>query len=100
MTKKKSKKCNADFLPCYDYVVEAKKLCRPSPDIFRICNMSPDTYYITETQAIIPLQPLVVQTFNRILEIPRVTNSILEKKEAAGGQVVDLEGGLKAGSDT
>ena len=43
-TKKKSKKCNADFLPCYNYISDEKKLCCPPRD----------QYFITEYVATIP----------------------------------------------
>ena len=83
-----SKECNADFLPCYSYISQAKKFCRPPVD----------QYFITETCATIPLKALVIQTIDRILEIPRVKQNILERKENDPNVSAKLT--LKIGSDT
>ena len=88
-TKQKSAECNADFLPCYTYVSDEKKMCRPPRD----------NYVITETVATIPLQPLAIHTADRILEIPYLKEVVLEmKEEAENGVELELEG--KIGSDT
>ena len=86
--KKVSKACNADFLPCYDYISEAKKFCRPPRD----------QYFITETSATIPLKALAIQTIDRILQIPRVKQDILELKETDPNIRIILT--IKAGNDT
>ena len=87
--KQKSSKCNADFLPCYDYILAEKIFCRPSRDL----------YFITETEACIPLKALALHTIDRILEIPTVKQPILEAKESGDG-VVDLKYKQKVGNDT
>ena len=86
--KKISKACNADFLPCYDYISQAKKLCRPPRD----------QYFITETSAIVPLKALVIHTIDRILQIPRVEQDILERKRTEPNMSAKLT--LKIGNDT
>ena len=80
--------CNANFLPCYTYVSEEKLFCRPSRD----------HYFITETVAVVPLQPLAVHTIDWILEIPRVKKVVLEMKEETG--IVSLLLKEKVGNDT
>ena len=84
--------CNADFLPCYTYVSEEKKTCRPPRD----------QYVITETVATIPLQPLAIHTVDRILEIPWLKEVVLEMKEEAENvnEILELELEGKVGSDT
>ena len=86
--KKVSKSCNADFLPNHMYISQARKLCRPPREL----------YSINETESIIPLKPLVVHTIQRIFEIPRVRNRILELKEKENITGVTLT--MKGGSDT
>ena len=88
-TKKKSRQCNADFLPCYNYISDEKKLCRPPRD----------EYLITEYVATIPLKALLVHTIDRILEIDWVTQRFLELKETAT-EVQELLFDCKIGNDT
>ena len=86
--KKVSKDCNADFLPCYDRISKVKVFCRPPRD----------SYFITETSGVIPLKALAIQTIDRILQIPRVKQDILELKETEPN--VTTKFSLKIGSDT
>ena len=86
--KKVSKDCNADFLPCYDRISKVKVFCRPPRD----------TYFITETNAVIPLKALAIHTIDRILQIPRVKQDILELKEKEPN--VSTKFILRIGSDT
>ena len=88
-TKKKSKQCNADFLPCYNYISDEKKLCRPPRD----------QYFITEYVATIPLKALLLHSIDRILEIPWVIQRFLELKETAT-EALDLLFESKIGNDT
>ena len=89
-TKDTSKRCNADFLPCYDYIREEKKNCRPPEDTVG--------YVIRETEAVIPLQALAIHTVDRIFDIPKVSKCIEEEKKAGNDVEVKLD--MKIGNDT
>ena len=86
--KQKSSKCNADFLHCYDYIVAEKVHCRPPKEL----------YSITEIEASIPLKAIVCHTIDRILQMPKVKNPILESKDTGAEPNLKLYG--KVGEDT
>ena len=66
-----------------------------------MCRPHPDTYSITETEARIPWEPLVVHTSDRIFDIPEVSEEILSAKAAAApGETVIATVRMKAGNDT
>ena len=70
---------------------KAKDLCRPPSD----------AYSITETEARIPWEPLVIHTSDRIFDIPEVSEEISKAKAAASpGETVTATVRIKAGNDT
>ena len=92
VTKTKSDTCGAKWLPCYDYVNNEKPNCRPPEE----------TVTITEKEASIPLKPLAVHTFERILKIEWVVTGIEKAKAASGSKenLLKLKAFLKVGNDT
>ena len=69
---------------------EEKKTCRPPRD----------DYVIEETVATIPLQPLAIHTVDRILEIPWLSEVVLEMKKEAESEIFELQLEGKIGNDT
>ena len=88
ITGQKSRNCNADFLHCYDYIVAEKVHCRPPKE----------EYSISETAASIPLKAIAVHTIDRILQIPKVKEPVLEAKDSGADPILKLYG--KVGEDT
>ena len=82
--------CGAKFLPNYNDVWKEKENTRPSPD----------SYSISETEAIISMVALAIHTFERICDIPEVAAEIAKEKEASPTEIVTAECLGKGGTDT
>ena len=89
--KSTSARFNGDVWPNYNYVCDAKKLLRPSREL----------YSIGEIEAKMPLKVLAELTIDRLGMVPNINHEFAKIKETAGPDIIPtMTLHIKNGTDT